>query len=63
MHCNHHLTFRSPVITCVPAVSLIKFMLLMYVENNLFAVRSPDNLHLNFFLVYLGGFVNPVRVF
>lgn len=41
----------------------------MYVENNLFAVMShPDNLSLNLFLVYFGGFsftisFNPVRFF
>lgn len=56
MYCDHCLIFRLSVIICVPTVSLIIFMLLMYVDNNLFAVRSFDNLYLNLVLVYLGGF-------
>lgn len=67
MYCDHHLTFRLSVIIDVPTVSLLIFMFLMYVENNLFAVMSPDNLYFNLVLVYLGGFwltsFNPVRVF
>lgn len=67
MYCDHHLTFRLSFIIGVPIVSLIIFMFLMYVKNNLFAVMSPDNLYLNLVLVYLGGFwltsFNPVRVF